>query len=153
MAIPSPDSSGEMSLSAGFSAALTNAARVHGHMAALRGEPPDAVHIADDAGGRDSLEQGGEIGVGEPVVERYIGDAGNGRAKQRDRRRFAVLIQQRDMRAAALANGGCRATRGAEERAVGPAPPVADQADAFGLGVSRHLQNEREIHRGNAAPG
>ncbi len=49
-----------------------------GHAALVGGESLNPAHVADEAGGCDALEQRSQIGVGEPVVERHIRDAGNG---------------------------------------------------------------------------
>jgi hypothetical protein len=51
-----------------------------------------------------------------------------------------------DMLAAALADIFRCASRGAEQRAIGPALAVADEADAISGGIGRHFQNERNVH-------
>ena len=72
-------------------------------MAEVRGQALDALRIAHDVRGRDAPEQGGEIGIGEAIVEGHVGNARQRGAEQRDGRGLAALIEQGDVRAARLA--------------------------------------------------
>jgi len=117
------------------------------HVRLVGVEAAHALDVADHAGRCDAAQQRCQIGVGEAVVQRHVRNAGERRTEQRDRRGLAALVEQRDMRAAAARQRLRRAARGARERAVRPAPAVADQPDAIGLGVGRHLQQKRNVHR------
>ena len=99
-------------------ASATKAGAIKGHMPGFRAKPPDSLHIADQIGRRNPLQQAGEIDVGETVVERDVGDAGGGSAEQGDRGGFATLVEQRNMRAAALYDAGCGALRRAPKFAI-----------------------------------
>ena len=105
--------------------------------------------VADDERGCDAAEQCGEIGIGEPVVQRHVGNAGDGRAEQCDRCRLAAFLEQRDMGAAAFGDRAGGALGRREKLAIGPAPAIADQTYPVRVRIGGHLQNERYIHVGS----
>ncbi len=50
-------------------------------MPGFRGKPLDSLYIADHIGRRNPIQQSGDIEVGEAVVERHVGNAGESRAE------------------------------------------------------------------------
>jgi hypothetical protein len=111
-------------------------------VAAPGAQPVAPFDVANDARGCDPAQQGGKVGIGEAIVERHIGNAGDSGAEQRDGSSLAALVEQGHMRATAVGDVHRRALGSAQECAVGPSAPVTYQADALGIGIGRHLQDE-----------
>src|SRR5262249_11974990 len=90
--------------------------------------------------------------IGQPVIQRYIGNARDRSTTQCYSCRLAALVQQSHMRAGASGDIEGRPLGGLEESAVRPAPSFADEADPLGIGIGGHLPNERDVHLVRQAP-
>ena len=98
-AIPSGGSSA-LERASDFVASARNALRARIRWPGSGLQTRDALRVAHDVRGRDAAQQGCEVGIGEAIVEGYVGNACKRGAEQRDGRGFAALIEQRNVRAA-----------------------------------------------------
>ena len=79
---------------------------------------PDFMSVAHHQRWGDPIKERGQIGIGQPVIERAIGHPGQRRTEQRDDRSLARFIEQRDIFRAALLDQLESPARGGEQVAV-----------------------------------
>jgi hypothetical protein len=106
--------------------------------------------IAHHQCGGDPAQQRAKVGVGQAVVQRAIGHAGQRRTEHGDDARLARFVEQGDELGLAVGDQFRRTARGADQFAIGPAFAVADQADAVTGGIGRHFEQKGDIHGGSA---